>query len=363
MTEENINKLIYIKRVTCPIYLEEIKELNYATKEMEEAAIVWYDGIFRSDKYIDISPSKYLNKIPGMNEICYKYNLYTRLIKMAMEYPYYKRYIPDTFLIPDDDEKFRKLFKKGTTWIMKPGCGYGGKGIEIFQDQICEFPKKAVIQKYIAPYLIEGHKFDLRLHILIASIRPLKVYICSEGIARFCSEKYKQPNSENLHNKYQHLTNSSLNCKNTNGFKFIRPASEILSYITNGKSKNLWNEIKKLSAFTIFALKDEIIKKIDDSCDGEEDIYNDSCKPIDKYNRFFHLLGIDILISDEKKPYILELNDNPAMKNFNDKDEEIKRETVKSEIKFITSLLFSKDNISQESKSGNYNWDELFKFE
>lgn len=342
--EEN-SKYIYIKRVTCPLYLEEIKRLDYLTRDENDAHIIWYDGIFRSEKYraMNLDTSKYLNKIPGMNEICYKYNLYKSLLN-ATQKKKLNKYVPYTLLVPDQIELFNEIqknlkSKNSITWIMKPGTGYGGKGIEIFQDHHKPFPAKAVIQQYISPFLIDGHKFDLRLHLLITNIYPLNAYIYHEGIARFCSEKYENPNPENIDNKFQHLTNSCLNCKNLNGFEFIRPASEVLKIISKENWSNLWNEIKKLCAFVIRAIYPEIVQKIKDNCKDEKDDKN----KINKYHRFFHLLGIDVLIGRDKRPYILELNDNPAMKNFNEKDGTIKRDTINSEVKFITSLLLSQN--------------------
>ena len=243
------NKSIYIERVTCPIYLNEIKDSDLYTDDMRSAAIIWYDGILKSTKYkelIDnsrINPSQYLNKIPGMDEICYKYNLFKILNKNQK-----KDFFPQTFLIPDNKDDLLKELKKkkndNCSWIRKPGSSYGGKGIEIFQKNLIESQinpsdQTFVVQEYISPYLIDEHKFDLRLHLLITSVEPLALYIFKEGIARFCSEKYEEPNSKNVQNKYQHLTNSSLNCKNTNEFKFIRPATEILNQI-EPDSDNLW---------------------------------------------------------------------------------------------------------------------------
>jgi len=68
--------------------------------------------------------------------------------------------------------------------------------------------------------LIENTKFDLRLYVLITDLRPFTAFICKEGMARFCTEKYKLPTAENIKNEYMHLTNYSLNKKN-DLYKFI----------------------------------------------------------------------------------------------------------------------------------------------
>ena len=62
--------------------------------------------------------------------------------------------------------------------------------------------------------LIDKLKFDLRLYVLITSLRPFVAFFCNEGMARFCTSEYEMPNSENLKNTFMHLTNYSLNKKN-----------------------------------------------------------------------------------------------------------------------------------------------------
>jgi hypothetical protein len=75
-----------------------------------------------------------------------------------------------------------------------------------------------VISKYIAsPFLINGLKFDLRIYVLVTSFEPLRIYVYDEGLARFASEQYKPTNSKS--NKFAHLTNYSINTRNT---KFVQ---------------------------------------------------------------------------------------------------------------------------------------------
>lgn len=102
------------------------------------------------------------------------------------------------------------------TFIVKPSKGKGGKGIFLikkFSDlHKIQSLNEYIIQKYIEnPILVGGKKFDLRVYLVLKSIKPLEAYICEEGLARFCTNNYKKPDYMNLKNVYMHLTNYSLN--------------------------------------------------------------------------------------------------------------------------------------------------------
>lgn len=104
-------------------------------------------------------------------------------------------------------------------WIVKPSNSSRGRGIYLVDDPSeISTEDDSVISRYISnPLLINGHKFDLRIYVVVTSFNPLRIYIYREGLARFASEEYTTKISK--HNKYQHLTNYSINKRNT---KFVQ---------------------------------------------------------------------------------------------------------------------------------------------
>ncbi len=99
---------------------------------------------------------------------------------------------------------------------MKPANLSRGRGIHLIDniDEV-QVDDVSVISRYITnPLLINGHKFDLRIYVLVTSYEPLRVYVFKEGLARFASETYTQKIDKD--NKFMHLTNYSINKKNDN---------------------------------------------------------------------------------------------------------------------------------------------------
>ena len=151
---------------------------------------------------------------------------------------------PETFILPGEKESLGRLIKseisaaanathrtksfnsttaamsaQGGMWIVKPCASSCGQGIKVMTgQQAAALPKKkkAVVQRYLArPYLIDGRKFDLRIYVLVSGVDPLRVYIHDEGLTRISTAKYTL---KNLTNNFAHLTNYSIN-KNAPNFK------------------------------------------------------------------------------------------------------------------------------------------------
>jgi tubulin polyglutamylase TTLL11 len=51
-----------------------------------------------------------------------------------------------------------------------------------------------VVQRYVTdPLLIENKKFDLRLYMILKGVDKIEVFLCQEGMARFCTSDYVRP--------------------------------------------------------------------------------------------------------------------------------------------------------------------------
>ena len=104
---------------------------------------------------------------------------------------------------------------------MSASCG---KGIKIIQSHSKVSKKEGILaSKYVDnPHLINGLKYDLRVYVLVTNFNPLKVYMYSDGLVRFATEKYNNDPNQ-LTKMFIHLTNHSVNKMNS---KFVKNADK-----------------------------------------------------------------------------------------------------------------------------------------
>ena len=192
------------------------------------------------------------------------------------EYNFY----PQTWLLPQDSQLIKQELtqKKGSTFIIKPDAASQGYGIFLANDWKSikhieiKLGSQYVVQKYMQkPYLIDGLKFDLRIYCLVYGVDPLRVFVFREGLARFATEMYVEPNSKNLHNLHMHLTNYAINkfaenfeenedsADDDQGHK--RSISSIFKLLEQNEppsrftAKNMWEQIDDIVVKTMISVQ------------------------------------------------------------------------------------------------------------
>ncbi|XP_064602248.1 polyglutamylase complex subunit TTLL1-like isoform X2 [Liolophura sinensis] len=247
-------------------------------------------------------------------------------------------FIPQTFMLPADYNLFVEEFRKNPNipWIMKP-CGKA-RGIGIFLvnklSQLKKWSRDSktsnfapptakdtyVISKYIDnPLLIGGKKFDLRLYVLVTSFRPLKCYMYRLGFCRFCTVKYNASMNE-LDNMFVHLTNVS-----------IQKHGEDYNAVHGGK----WT-VENLRLFIESSRGKEVSDKLFD------DIYwciVHSLKAVSGViandRHCFECYGYDIIIDDNLKPWLIEVNASPSLTATTSSDRIMKYNLINDVINIV----------------------------
>jgi hypothetical protein len=138
---------------------------------------------------------------------------------------------------------------------------------ELMARQVDRPQNSYIVQKYLKkPALLNGHKFDFRIYVLITSvISPMTVFLYNDGLVRLASEKYDF--SKAFDDPFVHLTNYSLNKFNarfdSDEHKLrLRDVltGEISNTSPNGKTyrkpaQKIWQEIEQIILKTIFVVQ------------------------------------------------------------------------------------------------------------
>jgi len=282
--------------------------------------ILWWGQSYFED--LSLATSLHVNRLPGMRYMAHKKITGQYLNIFRSYFPEQFDFFPRTFLLPEEssilEEEIKKKAKK--LYIVKPTDGSQGDGIylcrtmkEITNSKFVN-SRGYVVQEYIdKPLIIDRKKFDLRVYVLIASVKPLVAFINTEGLARFCTEDYEAPSNENIRDVYKHLTNYSLNKLNqsyvmTEETEAINDGSKRTfcslwkSVEKAGHDKDvIWANIKELIRNLLIGFKPFIHFEYNTAFGAKND------------GKCFQVLGVDILIDQDLKPWLLEINNNPSL--------------------------------------------------
>lgn len=242
--------------------------------------------------------------------------------------------IPTTFLLPKEYALFVEEFKRvGGIWIMKPIGSAQGKGIFLFTrlSEISEWktdfktkPNQKVggddkeVEAYICqrylqyPYLIGGKKFDIRLYALVPQFSPLKIFIYRRGFCRFTNSRYSSK-QEDIYDGFMHLTNVA-----------IQKTADNYDERTGGKME--------LQALKLFLMSKHGVKKVDSVFWEIQMIMIRAIlavQPIMIHDKHcFELYGYDIIIDQDLRPWILEVNASPSLTANTQEDYNMKTEML-----------------------------------
>jgi tubulin polyglutamylase TTLL6/13 len=341
----------------------------------ESVNILWVDTSNVNEYLSTIRPWQLINHFSGMINIARKAELAVNLEVMRQKFPDEYSFFPVTYVIPRDLPLLREQFsissgKSKSFFIVKPAGGSQGKGIFITRTlkEVEELSSSHVCQKYITnPLLIDNKKFDLRIYILITSCDPLRVYIFKDGLVRLCTEDYSPPTDVNLHKKFMHLSNYSINkmseqfdgTGNENGESGSkRSVRWLLHWIENLKGKQtadeLWAQIGNICLRTIISILPTLVREYKTTFPDYHFIDEiEATTPQRKRrtdSKSFAILGFDILIDSEFQPHLIEVNHLPSFGTDTPLDHSIKLKVVQQALSILNVSPYDQVKHSQREK-------------
>ncbi|XP_018091201.1 tubulin polyglutamylase TTLL4 isoform X2 [Xenopus laevis] len=307
----------------------------------------------KSTAFKSLQAHQKLNHFPGSFQIGRKDRLWRNLSKMQTHYGKKEfSFFPQSFVLPQDIKLLKKAWEEGGNrqkWIVKPPASARGMGIQVIH-KWSQLPKKRplLVQRYLhKPYLISGSKFDLRIYVYVTSFDPLRIYMFTDGLVRFASCKYSS-SMKSLSNKFMHLTNYSVNKNNADyqanpdqtacqGHKWALKA--LWNYLNQKgfNSEQIWEKIKDIVIKTIIA----------------SDPYVNSLVKMYVQSPYccHELFGFDIMLDENLKPWVLEVNISPSLHSNSPLDISIKGQMIRDLLNLAGFVLPSKDEVCATSGS------------
>lgn len=319
-------------------------------REQDTCNVLWTDSIMGVDTCRLMKRFQKINHFPGMFEICRKDLLARNMNRMLKLFPKDYQIFPKTWHLPADYGEAVKFSRqhKNRTYILKPDQGAQGRGISLTKSLKVINPSDHMIcQLYLhRPLLIDGFKFDLRVYALITCIDPLRVYVYNEGLARFATSPYKEPKGHNTTNMYMHLTNYSVN-------KHSRTYSRDDEVGSKRKFSTL-NRILSAEGYDVVtmwnSIDDVVIKTVMSAWPVMRHNYNASFPTHDIMHACFEILGVDILIDQNLKPWLLEVNHSPSFHTDGLVDKEVKNALIRDTFTMLNIRASDKRKVVDEDK-------------
>ncbi|GLC65380.1 hypothetical protein PLESTF_000287300 [Pleodorina starrii] len=345
---------IRINLSACKYEVLRIVQRKLGWKEVgddDDWEIYWTDTSVSIERIMKLTKVQKINHFSGMLEICRKRAMARNLMKMARQFPQHFDFFPRTFILPGDKDEFLADIRargKKQVYILKPDAGCQGRGIRLVQGGKEEVVTRVlsematpnvVAQHYLSsPLLIHGYKFDLRIYALVLSCDPLRVFLFHEGLARICTEKYSPPKASNLDVSFMHLTNYAVNKKNEAFVAAVAAngdggedaskwcLAQLRQYITSlgHDYDKVWSDIGDL-----------IIKSLCSVQPILRNNYRSVLPPDNDGFSCFEILGYDIMLDDQLRPWLIEVNHSPSFNIDSPLDLAIKEELITQTIKLV----------------------------
>lgn len=269
-------------------------------------------------------------------------------------------FMPRTFLVPEENDKLEEWLQSrdGRRWIFKPTGASCGSGITLHNSTCadeaprsdmrslpeCVRTNTGVASEYIAsPYLVDGYKFDCRLYVLVTSFDPLTIYTHTSGIVRFATESYPE-HAADLGCTRAHLCNYAINKTSARFLRSVGGEAEssgqagsiwslegfkrrLQADLGTARAAKVWNDVDRLIVLTLVASASHMSAPgcIEKGVGTQERLASDGRNGEGSTGRSerlraaqaaccFQLFGFDVMLDDQAKPWLLEVNGDPGLR-------------------------------------------------
>jgi len=314
--------------------------------------IQWSGPGLRDSAYQELNEFQRVNHFPGSTELTRKDRLWMNFRDMAQTFGGDTfDFVPQTFVLPGQMQEFLDCYqKRGGLWIVKPNASSRGRGIFVLRD-VADLPvdEPSVVSRYVEnPLLIQGLKFDLRVYVLVTSYEPLRAYIYREGLVRFASKPYSK-DPKHLTDAYRHLTNYSINKGSST---FVENSEVQADNVGHKWSISALNKHLRCIGVDIDLMWTRIMDAIVKSLLSVEPVIGARTKATATHSHnCFELYGFDVLVDQDLKPWLLEVNLSPSMQADSPLDWQIKSSLLADCFNLVGINRVSKQRLAEATRA------------
>ena len=287
--------------------------------------------------------------------------------KLREKFPDDFNYIPETYLNPDQkDEIYNKFhnyqYNPKDVWLFKPARDSFARGVEIL-DNYEEIKKTKfrnfLISRYIMnPMLIRNKKFDMRAYVLVTGMNPLKIYFYKDGYVKIPVKDFSLEKKD-IKDGCIHITTSDTNlvCFGGKEYKYdtdiYDEPSNFWSYVFFERYCNryginytdIMEQMKDIFIKTFISLDSDFIELL------KNKHYQD--------RNLFQIYGLDLLIDENSKVYLLELNRNPSMRGGHAVADYIYENIIADILNIVGIVPFSHNDSQEPMDKDIYYYDNI----
>lgn len=299
-------------------------------KHAISAHIYFFNNLTRIEKHLNIFRNIQYNKkaliygMQGIDELAGKQNLYRIVSSFNVSAGH--DFFPTTFLLPSQFNSFSEFQKKNKSanFILKSNA-QRQNNIQITNNPDFVNHNKmvyVVCQELLQnPFLIDGHKINLRIYILICKSKSdIKFYLFNNGFIYYTPSKFRKGSKlieENITSGYVDREIYDRNPMNL---------FELKNCIGSQDYNKLHENIKMMLTF-VFNPYREILSELNNS------IPND----------MFMLMGCDIAPDENLNVKIMEVNKGPDLNYKDERDKIVKYALIKSTFDLVLRNEFNNE--------------------
>lgn len=311
------------------------------------AALHWFDAPISRAHFARVAPEQAINRFYGMVRLCRKVCLAHQLRWAEALYGAGHTVSPQTWCLPAELAAFEAAVPAlGGAFILKPDAGCQGDGIVLVRapDAVraarsLSRRQRCVAQIYVDRPLLSaapasaGHKFDLRMYALLMCAHPFEAYVCTRALARVAARPYAPVEAGRREHAacagtassearrsdvaqgerggelarldpYIHLTNSSL----------AMPLTGLSNKLGWSARADGASGVGVDAGVVWASIRDVVHVGVRSICALASELYEQALPSHTHGPRCcFQVLGVDVLIDADSKPWLIELNHSPSM--------------------------------------------------